>query len=246
MSGAVGRPVLLMSGNAHKVEELRAFFPWARLITLRDYPIAEEPVEDAPTFEGNALIKASAGVLHLRALSARPDLSSELSPELGGALALADDSGVSVDALGGAPGVLSARYAPGGDADRARALLDALAATGARTPEERAARFTCVLALCGLTAEDEELLGDLAALEGLSWGRTAAGERALLATGRCEGSIFLAPRGEGGFGYDPVFSLLDGRGVAELTPEEKAAVSHRGAAVRALAPALQLLCAKNT
>ena len=242
MSGEGGRPVLLMSGNAHKVEELRAFFPWARLITLRDYPIAEEPVEDAPTFEGNALIKASAGVAHLRALSARLELSSELS----GALALADDSGVSVDALGGAPGVLSARYAPGGDADRARALLDALAAAGARTPEERAARFTCTLALCGLTAEDEELLGDLAGLDGLAWGQTAAGERALLATGRCEGSISLAPRGEGGFGYDPVFSLPDGRGVAELSAQEKAAVSHRGAAVRALAPALSLLCSKNT
>lgn len=234
----MSRAVLLMTGNAHKVEELRAFFPWARLLTLRDHPLDAEPVEDADTFEGNALIKASAGLAHLAARSRAGALPGAEYP-----LALADDSGVSVDALGGAPGVLSARYAPGSDADRARALLSALDRAGAHAPAARAARFTCALALCGLTDADAALLGDLAAFEGLAWGETAAGERALLAVGRCEGLIAPSPAGAGGFGYDPVFALPDGRRVAELSAAEKAAVSHRGAAARALSPALRLLCA---
>ena len=241
-----------MSGNAHKVEELRAFFPWVDLLTLRDYPIKSEPVEDADTFEGNALIKASAGLAHLRALAdARSRFIDDANSlvevmTLTNALSLADDSGLCVEALDGAPGVLSARYAPGSDADRARALLSALSEAGVNDPSARGAYFVCVLALCGVTEEEAARLGDLSAFPGLTWGWSAAGERALIAEGTCEGSIAFTPRGGGGFGYDPVFLLSDGRCVAELSEREKAAVSHRGAAVRALAPALQRLCAKNT
>jgi XTP/dITP diphosphohydrolase len=240
-----------MSGNAHKVQELSASFPWLDLLTLRDYPIAAEPVEDSDTFEGNALIKASAGLAHLRALSDSKARLIEDTPSLievmtlSSSLSLADDSGVCVDALDGAPGVLSARYAPGSDAHRTRALLDALTAAGAHEPSARRARFICVLALCGLTEGDAERLGDLSAFPGLTWGWSAAGERALIAEGCCEGSIALTPRGAGGFGYDPVFLLPDGRCVAELSEREKAAISHRGAAVRALAPALRALFSKN-
>jgi XTP/dITP diphosphohydrolase len=124
---------------------------------------------------------------------------------------LADDSGLEVDALSGAPGVRSARYAgPGaGDADRYQKLLDALA----KVPEgRRTARFRCVVAL----ARPD--------------GTVRTGE------GRCEGQIGWAPRGEHGFGYDPVFIVdgFDGQTMAELAPEVKNRVSHRARAVQAI------------
>jgi XTP/dITP diphosphohydrolase len=126
--------------------------------------------------------------------------------------ALADDSGLSVDALEGAPGVYSARYAPGTDADRVRKLLGALTGVPA---EKRSARFVCAMAF---------------AVPGL---------KTTLVEGTCEGSIGHDPRGENGFGYDPVFLVGGGpKTMAELTMSEKNAISHRGQALRMIAPTL--------
>lgn len=157
-----------------------------------------EPVEDAPSFEGNARIKALAYAAAL------------------GVTCVAEDSGLEVDALAGAPGVLSARYA-GASGERAakdRAnnakLLRALEALGA---VERRARFVC--ALCMADAQGRVLFETRAS---------------------CEGVIAREPRGSGGFGYDPLLLLPElGLTSAELTPEQKNAVSHRGKAARALA-----------
>jgi XTP/dITP diphosphohydrolase len=138
-----------------------------------------------------------------------------------GLLALADDSGLEVDALDGAPGVRSARYALGADQDRVAALLRALDL--ADVPEgHRAARFRCVVVV--------------AAPDGRSWSRT----------GDCAGLIIDTPRGSGGFGYDPIFYLPDHDcTMAELPIEEKNRISHRARAVQALRPILAQL-AHNT
>lgn len=133
-----------------------------------------------------------------------------------GLLGLADDSGLVVDALDGRPGVLSARYG-GADlppADKNRRLLAELA----DVPEaERTARFVCVLAAAPVD-----------------------GGAPCTAEGTCEGHILLGPRGDGGFGYDPIFGVDErpGRAMAELEPEDKNRVSHRGRAMRALLPDL--------
>ena len=138
-----------------------------------------------------------------------------------GELALADDSGLEVNALDGAPGLHSARYAPGGDTDRVTALLRALTETDA-SGEDRLARFRCVIVL--------------AAPDGRSW--TADGE--------CAGRIIDTPRGSGGFGYDPVFLIPElGRTMAELTPEEKNRISHRARATQAIRPVLAKLSSQQ-
>jgi XTP/dITP diphosphohydrolase len=139
-----------------------------------------------------------------------------------GCLALADDSGLEVAGLGGAPGPRSARFGAAGldDAGRARALLEALA--GMRG-EARAARFVCVVALA-------DPQGEVA---------TARGE--------CHGRILEAARGAGGFGYDPVFAAGGHeRSFAELDPAQKSALSHRGRALRALLPALRAALARQS
>lgn len=179
--------------NRAKAGELAALLAGVpfRLVGLADVPGARLPEETGAAYRDNALLKARAAA------------------RLTGALALADDSGLEVDALGGAPGVLSARW--GGldldDAGRCARLLEAL-----RGVEEarRTARFRCVIALA-------EPGGREAAVEGV-----------------VEGRIAEAPRGLGGFGYDPIFYYPPlGRTFAELTAAEKAAVSHRGRAARA-------------
>lgn len=154
-----------------------------------------EVVEDAETFEGNAQKKALA---FARAT---------------GLLSLGDDSGLCVDALNGAPGVYSARYAPTGP-ERISRLLRELQGV---TDDRRSARFVCSLCL----ATPEGVVGR--------------------AEGRCEGRIIEVPRGAHGFGYDPVFELPDGRTMAELTRDEKATVSHRGAAFARLLSLLRTL-----
>jgi XTP/dITP diphosphohydrolase len=169
-----------------------------------------EPVEDAPTFEGNARIKALAYARAVFSWGAEERASTFNS------LCVAEDSGIEVDALGGAPGVHSARYAgsEGTRAQRDRAnnakLLAALAELG---PVDRSARFVC--AVCVVDAEARVLFE---------------------ARGTCEGVIAPAPCGEGGFGYDPLLLLPDvGLTTAQLAPEAKHARSHRGQATRALA-----------
>lgn len=155
-----------------------------------DIPDVEET---GTTFEENALIKA-------RAASAALGLP-----------ALGEDSGLEVDELGGEPGVRSARWVPGSDADRMYALLDRMRSL---PPGRRGGRYVSCIAL--VTPEGREVLF----------------------RGELEGQIALAPRGSGGFGYDPVFELEDGRTTAELSMEEKNRISHRS---RALAKAMNLL-----
>ena len=191
--------LLVATTNRGKLAELGpllAAHGW-ELVGLDAFPGVAVAREDADSFAGNARAKA----LHYAAATGLP--------------ALADDSGLEVAALGGAPGVRSARYAgPEADdaANRAR-LLTALAGAA-----DRRARFVC--ALC--------LARDGAAL--------------LEVSGECRGTIAAAPRGTGGFGYDPLFLCDDpsaaGRTFAELSREEKQRVSHRGAALRALTAAL--------
>ncbi len=192
--------LVLATHNAHKIAELRAILAPllpdldpATVVGAADVG-APEPVEDGVTFAENALIKA-------RALAAHSGLP-----------AVADDSGLAVDVLGGAPGIFSARWSGRHGDDRAN--LELLLAQLADVPSEhRGARFVCAAALV-----------------------TPAGEE-LVETGTMPGRLLTEPRGSGGFGYDPVLQP-DGqsRSAAELSAEEKNAISHRGEAFRALAP----------
>lgn len=189
--------LLVATTNLGKLAELRSLFAGlpVELLSLRDVTIDTHVDEDADTFEGNARKKASE-------FARRSGLAT-----------LADDSGLEVDALGGAPGVRSARYA-GEGADDARNLAKLVEAIGPHA--ERSARFRCVLAFAA-----------------------PSGEVQRVTEGRCEGRIIDVPRGDMGFGYDPVFVPLGGtRTLAELSAEEKNALSHRGEASRAMAAAL--------
>lgn len=191
--------VVVATGNAGKMAEIRAAlaFPEWEFVSVPDLGGWDEPAETGVTFEENARIKARAA----RAL-------------FGGA-ALADDSGLEVDALGGAPGVRSSRYA-GDDASDAENNARLLMALDDVPAAERSARFRCAMVF--LDEDGTETVAD----------------------GRCEGSIGMRPAGEGGFGYDPLFlpEAASGRTMAELGMAEKNAISHRGAALRALREAL--------
>jgi XTP/dITP diphosphohydrolase len=182
--------VVLATHNAHKVDELRRILgPALEGIELIGYD-GPEPVEDGDTFEANALIKARAAAAH------------------SGLPALADDSGISVDALGGAPGIHSARYAGTRvDADNVEHLL-----ANMRSEVDRAAQFRCAAAL-------------------------VVGDREFVQLGVWPGTVLFEATGANGFGYDPVFKPA-GLSVssAELRPEEKNAISHRARAFGALMP----------
>ncbi|MDO4043496.1 RdgB/HAM1 family non-canonical purine NTP pyrophosphatase [Clavibacter michiganensis] len=192
--------LVLATHNAHKVEELRRILG-TRLdgIDLVAYD-GPEPVEDGTTFEENALIKARAAALHT------------------GHAALADDSGISVDILGGSPGIFSARWA--GPARDSRENLELLLWQLADVPDEhRGARFTCAAALVVPTAD------------GLV-------ERTAL--GAWEGSVLREVAGEGGFGYDPIFRPANGgASAAALSADEKNRVSHRALAFDAIMPVVR-------
>jgi XTP/dITP diphosphohydrolase len=189
------RDLVLASHNPGKLVELRALLadlPW-RLRSGADFALGE-PEETASTFVENALIKAR----HVAAATGLP--------------ALADDSGLVVDALGGEPGVRSARYAGAGANDAAN-IQRLLAATESLEGAARACRFVCVIVLL----------------------RSAADPMPLIAEGVWNGRVLRIPRGTGGFGYDPVFlDAASGRSAAELSAEQKNAVSHRGQALRQL------------
>lgn len=196
------KTVVIATNNAHKVAEITTaldFEGW-EFKTLREMGLESDPEEDADSFEGNARIKA---------LAARAAAEQALGRPVA---ALADDSGLEVDALGGAPGVYSSRYAgaDGDDAANNAKLLRELAGT---PDAERTGRFVCTLVFV-----DED------------------GAEAV-ARGTIEGRIGHAERGAEGFGYDPLFLpdlFDDGRTLAEVTQAEKNAVSHRGNALRAL------------
>ncbi len=189
------RELVLASHNRGKLAELTAL--------LADLPLAiagaaehgvSEPVEDGITFVENALIKAR----HAARTSGRA--------------ALADDSGLVVDALGGAPGVYSARYAGAGAGDAAN-LEKLLLATEHLHGADRQCQFVCVIVV--VARWDDPL--------------------PLIAQGVWNGRLLRVPRGSGGFGYDPIFAdAATGRGAAEMTPHEKAQISHRGRALMQL------------
>lgn len=187
-------------GKLREYADLLAGLPLA-LVTPDELGLDLDVVESGATYADNARLKATAYA------------------QASGLLTLADDSGLEVDALGGAPGVRSARYTLGDDADRVQALLRALAEAGVPDASDgRAARFRCVIAL--------------AAPDGRSW----------ISEGECAGRIIDTPRGSGGFGYDPVFYIPShGCTMAELPPEEKNRVSHRARAAQALRPILARL-----
>lgn len=190
------RRVIVATANRGKLTEIRSaldFEGW-EFVTAAD--LGREPLEveeTGDTFEANARLKVHA------------------YRDAFGLAALADDSGLEVDAIGGAPGVYSSRYAgpDATDADNNVKLLEALADV---SPAARAARFRSVIVLV-----DEDGSETVAA-------------------GACEGAIGFEPRGSGGFGYDPLFlpDATPGRAMAELALAEKNAISHRGAALRAL------------
>ena len=191
--------VLVASRNAKKLEEMRrilaAHLTSVEVVGLDDVAAYDEPVEDEPTFEGNALLKARAGV----AATGLPTI--------------ADDSGLCVDALNGMPGVLSARWSgPPKDDDRNNELL--LAQLADVPDERRTAHFTCAVALVHPDG------------------------RELVVEGRMDGTVIREVRGSGGFGYDVLFVADEqpGRTTAELSREDKDAISHRGRALRELAP----------
>lgn len=202
------KTLLVATTNQHKAAEIAAIFRDCGLIgwelrTLADYPDYAPPEEDGDSFAANAMIKAAAAAHH------------------SGMPALADDSGLAVDALNGAPGIYSARYAgpQQDDADNRAKLLATLAAV---PDEARGGAFVCAVALA---------LPD------------AGGAIALWSCeGRCAGQISRQERGENGFGYDCLFYLPEhGMTMAELPPQLKNSVSHRGQAMRKAAALLRKL-----
>ena len=192
--------LMLSTGNAGKVREIRAILGDAGwdIVTPREAGIALAPVaESGRSYAENAIAKAVAAT------------------RVSGLPALADDSGIEVDALGGQPGVTSARY--GGpsmrdDHDRNALILRRL--EGVPMPR-RTARFRAVVAL------------------------VLPGGRVFTREGVVEGRIAFAPQGANGFGYDPIFLLPDGRSMAEVSAEEKDRISHRAIALAVLYPVLQ-------
>ncbi|QYJ05757.1 RdgB/HAM1 family non-canonical purine NTP pyrophosphatase [Nocardioides panacisoli] len=200
---------MLASRNAGKVAEMQRILAdhlrGVTVVGLAEVAAYDEPVEDEPTFAGNALLKARAGV-------AATGLAS-----------IADDSGLCVDALNQMPGVLSARWSgrpiasgPGQDDRNNRLLLDQLHDV---PDDRRTAHFTCAVAL--VTADGRELVVE----------------------GRMDGRIIREVRGSGGFGYDVLFEADEqpGRTTAELSRADKDAISHRGRALRAIAPQVAAL-----
>lgn len=191
--------IVLATQNPHKLQEMRDLFAdvvceWT---SLAAYPHVQSPEETGATFEANARLKATAVACST------------------GEWALADDSGLCVDALNGAPGIYSARYA-GAAGDAAANIAKLIAVLRGVSASQRTAAFVCVLALCRPTGET------------------------FCAEGRVHGMVIDTPRGAGGFGYDPIFLLPAlGRTMAELTPAEKHRVSHRARAAEGMKQVLE-------
>lgn len=201
MTASYARPrVVLASGNAGKVREFNQLLAGAHIEVLPQSSFGvPEAEETGLTFVENAILKARNAARHT------------------GLPALADDSGIEVDALNGAPGIYSARYAGPGATDEEN-LLKLLAALEGLPEEQRGARFQCVIAYL----------------------RHAEDPTPLICQGTWEGRILEAPRGANGFGYDPVFFVPEeGVSSAELPPELKNRLSHRGQALRRLLEGLR-------
>jgi XTP/dITP diphosphohydrolase len=185
--------LVLASKNPGKLRELQALLAGSGIEVVGLDPSSPDVDETGTTFEENALIKA-------RAACAATGLP-----------ALGEDSGIAVDALGGEPGVHSARWVPGSDLDRLNALLKRMEPI----PDgERSGRYVSTIAIVTPDGREQVVRGEL------------------------EGTIAREPHGTGGFGYDPIFVLENGKTTAEITMEEKNAISHRS---RALAKVMKLL-----
>jgi len=194
-SGPPPRSLIIVTRNPHKLDELAQILAGFELLPLPDHVVL--PPEDGETFAENALGKARAG--HGQT----------------GAAVLADDSGIAAAALGGRPGVRSARYAgpDATDEENLHLLLEELSGQA-----DRSVAYVCAIAL--VRADGSEIVREA----------------------RCEGFLAAEPRGTRGFGYDPAFlpaAIPDGRTMAELSPAEKHSISHRGQAARAIAAALE-------
>jgi XTP/dITP diphosphohydrolase len=194
--------ILVATKNRGKAAEFAQMLPAEQFVDLSAFPQIDDVEETGHTFRANACLKAS--------YYARQS----------GLWALADDSGLEIDALGGAPGVYSARWAARHDAGSGDQANNALLLRQTQTvpDEKRTARFVCVLALA-----DPD-------------GRIVLTVRDVM-----EGKLLRAPRGGNGFGYDPLFATEDGRSSAELSPDEKHAISHRGRALRELRTLMERL-----
>ena len=182
--------LIIASNNKHKIYEIKKILggKFDEILSLREAGIIHETVEDGNTFMENAIKKAR-----------------EIA-EISGCYSLADDSGISANALGGAPGIYSARFSGGTDEDNNNLLLEKL-----RDKEDKSAYYTCAMALCSPSGE------------------------LTLAEGYMHGTITENRRGERGFGYDPLFVPTgETRTVAEMTDEEKNAISHRANALALL------------
>ncbi len=200
--------LIIATRNAHKVGEIRAILGGQfQFLTLNDFSDAPKVIEDADTFAGNATKKATELTKWLAVKNSRPDL------------VLADDSGLEVDALNGAPGVYSARFAAldksenSSDTDNNKKLLRLLKDV---PTEKRIARFRCVIALAKIHVPSSV-------------------SHPQIFDGTCEGKIISAPRGQNGFGYDPLF-VPDGftQTFAELGEDVKNKISHRARALEKL------------
>ncbi|KIL46245.1 XTP/dITP diphosphatase [Jeotgalibacillus campisalis] len=188
------KKVLIATANKGKAKEFESLFAplGFEVTTLLDYPEMEEVEETGETFKENAILKAEAASNQFKVM------------------AIADDSGLLIDALNGDPGVYSARYAgkEKNDEENIKKVLRNLQGIPA---EKRTARFHCTLAV------------------------SVPGEKTLTVTGECEGMITTEKLGDGGFGYDPIFWIEDQScTLAQMTREEKSAISHRGKALEKL------------
>lgn len=182
--------LIIASNNKHKIYEIKKILgsKFAEIISLKEAGIVHETIEDGDTFSANAFKKAK-----------------EIA-EISGCAALADDSGICVDALDGAPGVYSARFSGGGDEENNKLLLEKL-----KNKENRKAHYSCAIAL------------------------VYPDGKCIAAEGYMYGEITDSHRGERGFGYDPLFVPMgESRTVAEMTDDEKNAISHRANALTEL------------
>ncbi|GIN90249.1 non-canonical purine NTP pyrophosphatase [Siminovitchia terrae] len=198
------KSVIIATKNKGKAKEFEQLFSkyGMEVKTLIDFPNVADIEETGETFEENAIIKA------------------EAIAQLANSIAVADDSGLVIDALDGRPGVFSARYAGAGknDEDNIDKVLDEMEAIN---EEERTARFYCALAIAGPSFET------------------------VTVSGTCEGKILNERRGSEGFGYDPIFFVpTEGKTMAELTPGRKNELSHRAAAMKNLEPYIEKLSFK--
>lgn len=189
--------IIAATKNKNKLREFGEILKGFEIISQEDAGVDIDVEETGTTFEENSMLKAKAIY------------------EATGIAAIADDSGLCVDALGGEPGIYSARYGGEGLDDEGRVALLLKNMKDVPT-EKRSARFVCAITLVGK-------------------------DGVITARGECEGKINYAPKGENGFGYDPVFYMEEyGKTTAQMTPDEKNAVSHRGKALRIFAEKMGL------